>query len=183
VKEGEEAFMAQKRGSSKTGKQASSKERGGKKISPYKGEREKDLYGLLKEDHEKLKDLFSQIEEEGEMEARQDLFSQIEEELDVHMEGEEKYFYPPLEEDEEARKMVLEAYEEHHVAKTVLKELDGVSADNERWAAKVKVLSEIVDHHIEEEEGELFKLARKVLDREQAQNIAEQLKEAKARGA
>jgi len=110
---------------------------------------------------------------------KENLFSRIEEELEIHMEGEEKYLYPALEESEEAREHVLEAYEEHHVAKTVLEEAGNLDKDDERWDAKVKVLCELVDHHIEEEEGELFKIAKDVLDEDRRQEIARQFEENK----
>ena len=95
------------------------------------------------------------------------------------MEGEEKYFYPILEKHEEAKQEVLEGFEEHDVVKTMLKSFEKVSPGNDRWMAKMKVLKEIVEHHVKEEEKEMFKLARKALDKEQAQDIAESIEAAK----
>jgi hemerythrin-like domain-containing protein len=167
--------MAQKKGSSRAKKSS-----GAKRKTPSRGEEQ--LFKMLKEDHEKVKELFSQIEEDGdmEMEDREEVFSRIKDELSIHMEGEEKFFYPVLEENGEAREKVLESYEEHHVAKTVLGEFGRMSPDDEHWMAKVKVLKEIVDHHVEEEEKEVFKLAKKMLDKEQTQEIARQIEGARA---
>ncbi len=153
-----------------------------KSPSQTKSETAMSLFDLLKKDHKNVKDLFEEIQEDGEMEreAKKDLFSQIEEELEIHMEGEESFFYPALKESEDALKQVLEAYEEHHVAKTVLQEAADLDKEDERWDAKVKVLSELVDHHVEEEEGEVFKVAKKVLDKEQLQEIASQIQELKS---
>ncbi len=147
--------------------------------------KEMTFFDLLKEDHQKVLALFEQLEEDGEMEmdSREDIFSQIEEELEMHLEGEEKFFYPVLEESEDTHEKVLEAYEEHHVAKTVLGEFGELSQDDERWMAKVKVLKEIVNHHVEEEEGKVFKAARKALDKEKIQEITHQFQEQKGQSA
>lgn len=147
--------------------------------------KEMTFFDLLKEDHKKVLGLFEQLEEDGEMEmdSREDIFSQIEEELQMHLEGEEKFLYPALEESEDAREKVLESYEEHHVAKTVLGEFGNLSQDDERWMAKVKVLREIVNHHVEEEEGKIFKAARKALDKEQIQEITQHIQEQKGQSA
>ena len=138
------------------------------------------LIEMLKDDHEKVMDLFEEIEENGsEAEQAQMLFDQIQKELQVHMEGEEKFFYPALEQEEDAREQVLEAYEEHNVVKMLLKQFGKQRPGDERWMAKVKVLKEIIEHHVEEEEKEMFKMARKALEADQARAIVERLEQAK----
>jgi hemerythrin-like domain-containing protein len=72
--------------------------------------------------------------------------------------------------------MVLEAYEEHHVVKLLLAELPRVNPEDERFEAKMTVLSELVEHHVEEEEKEMFKLAQK-LGREELEELGEQMEE------
>jgi hemerythrin-like domain-containing protein len=136
------------------------------------------LYRMLKDDHDRVKELFSHVTERREQ-PREDLFDQIERELQTHMEAEENYFYPALEEAEDGREKVLEAYEEHHVAKTLLDELDGTDPEDETWMPKMKVLKEIVNHHIEEEEKEIFSMARKELSAGQVEEIGRQVKEAR----
>jgi hypothetical protein len=77
---------------------------------------------------------------------------------------EEEIFYPAVAELEtkKTEDMVPEAYEEHHVAKLVIAELPNVDPDDERFKAKITVLSELIDHHVEEEEEEMFKTAEKL---------------------
>jgi hemerythrin-like domain-containing protein len=87
--------------------------------------------------------------------------------------------YPAMEKHSEAKEKVLEAYEEHHVAKTAINEIVKVSPSNERWKAKVSVLKELIDHHIEEEEKELFKMAKKALDANEVKQITEKIQQQK----
>jgi TolA-binding protein len=142
------------------------------------------LFDLLKEDHDRVKGLFEQIEDsEDDAESREELFSQIREDLEIHMEGEETYLYPALEEHEDTKELALEAYEEHHVAKTVLSEVIELDQEDERWKAKMKVLKELIEHHIQEEEGELFKLTKKVLPKETIQEISDSIEQLKSRAA
>jgi hemerythrin superfamily protein len=123
---------------------------------------------LLKRQHKEVKTLFKQIEKaEGARERRQ-LLDQIATALEGHTMIEEEIFYPAMREVEskKAEEMVNEAFEEHHVVKLVLKELPQVDPEDERFEAKMTVLSELVEHHVEEEEGEMFKLAKKLGDDE-----------------
>jgi hemerythrin superfamily protein len=128
------------------------------------------IYQLLKDDHDHMKDLFKQIKRKKAQNTDQ-IFNEIQKELTIHMEGEEKLFYPLLEKEEPTHEKALEAWEEHHVAKTVLQEMLKMSKDDEHWHAKLSVLEELVEHHIEEEEGELFRKAKKVVAKEQAEEI------------
>lgn len=142
------------------------------------------IFEVLKQDHEKVRYLFDMIGKTGKKDiaALQKLFSQVEEELEVHMEGEERFLYTALEKHEEPREKVLESYEEHQVAKTLIGTFKSLAVDDERWSAKVSVLNEIVEHHIQEEERELFKMARKVLDRERIHEITLQFQQHKREG-
>lgn len=139
------------------------------------------IYQLLKKDHSKVKSLFKEIKgkSKGEKRPIEDVFLEIEDELTMHIEGEEKVFYSALEQDEGAREMILKSYEEHNLAKTMLKDMGSLSKDDERWSAKLSVLKEVVEHHIKEEEDEVFKLARKCLNKNQVQDIANRFEEEK----
>lgn len=132
------------------------------------------IYDLLKQDHEKIRYLFDKIGKNSRKEtaALQKLFSQLADELEIHMEGEERFFYSALEKFEESRAMVLESYEEHQVAKTLLGTFSSLAVDDERWRAKVSVLNAVIERHMQQEEEQLFKLARKALDKEQVGQIA-----------
>src|ERR1041384_525829 len=148
-----------------------------------------DALSLLKEDHEKGAGLFEQLEPTTEraVKTREDLFTKLKQELDVHAHIEETIFYPVLKQEAETRDITLEGLEEHHVIKLLLKELAGMQVDSEQWTAKLKVLQENVEHHVEEEESEMFKGAREVLSREQLEHLgarmAAEKKEQKAAAA
>ena len=139
-----------------------------------------DIFKTLKEDHEEAKDLFEELtESERDGEDREELFQELKEALELHASIEEKYLYPALESVDETRAMALESIEEHRIVKELLEELDGLDPDDEHWDAKLKVLMENVEHHVEEEEKELFKKARKVLNKEQIAEMGARAKEEK----
>jgi hypothetical protein len=110
----------------------------------------------LHSEHEKVKRLFNQIMEAGTDTQKERLFNELSRDLVPHMKGEEKYFYSALMDKMGHQEDVLEAYEEHHAARLVLNELEEMAPDSERWDAKLSVLHEMVEHHIEEEEDKIF---------------------------
>ncbi len=138
-------------------------------------------FALLKADHEKVAGILESIEETTEraVKGRSELFAQLKAELDLHAMIEEEIFYPALEETEEAREITLEAYEEHRLVKQLLTELEAEPKDTEEWTAKFTVLKENIEHHVEEEEGEMFKNARQALTEEEIETLGEQLQAAK----
>ena len=132
--------------------------------------KETNIYDLLKQDHKDVKKLFKQIIDE--QRYQDNVYSQIKKALTVHMAGEEKLFYPKLENNSETRQMILESYEEHDLGKQLINDIDMTrSSEDDRKLAKVKVLSDIIDHHVEEEEGQLFKKAKKVLSSDEVHEI------------
>ncbi len=150
------------------------------KSKPSKAKKESTFFDLLKQDHDKVRDLFEQIEEDEDGENREELFAGLQSEIQEHLQLEEKFFYPVLEQSEAAREKALESYEEHNVAKTVLGDLVGLDKEDERWDAKLKVLQEIVSHHLQEEEKNIFKLAKKVLEPDQIKQITGQIRQQKS---
>ena len=138
-------------------------------------------FNLLKSDHEKVAGILTSIEETTEraVKGRDELFARLKEELDLHAKIEEEIFYPALEESEETREVTLEAYEEHRLVKQLLAELETEPKDTEEWTAKFTVLKENIEHHVEEEEGEMFKNARKVLSEDEIETLGNRLQEAK----
>jgi hemerythrin-like domain-containing protein len=140
-----------------------------------------DAFELLKKDHKKVSGIFEKLDTTTErgVKTREELFTQLKQELDVHARIEETILYPILKEAKETEDITLEAYEEHNVVKQLLSELDALSKDDETWGAKFTVLKENVEHHVEEEEGEMFKKARKVLSQEQIEELGAQLEAAK----
>ena len=128
---------------------------------------------LLETDHAKVKKLLAEGEtttERGEK-TRTELFATLKGELIVHERIEEEIFYPALREHPKAKDIVLEAYEEHDVVDTILGELETTDVTDETWGAKFTVMKENLEHHIEEEEGDMFKDARKLLDKNQLNDL------------
>jgi hypothetical protein len=138
-------------------------------------------FQLLKEDHKKVSGIFEQLEPTTERaeKTRTQLFAQLKQELDIHAKIEESIFYPSIKQAAETREIVLEGFEEHHVIKMLLGELDSLPVDTEQWTAKLKVLKENVEHHVEEEEEEMFQKARDVLSEEQIESLGKQMEEMK----
>ncbi|MBA3796672.1 MAG: hemerythrin domain-containing protein [Chloroflexi bacterium] len=95
--------------------------------------------------------------------------------LTAHEVIEEEIFYPALKEHPKAKELVLEAYEEHHVVDQVMAEFEQTSVEDEVWGAKFTVMKENIEHHIEEEEGEMFPQARQVCDKEELRALGEQM--------
>ena len=93
----------------------------------------------------------------------------------MHEAIEEEIFYPALKEHPKAKDLVLEAYEEHNVVDMVMKEIEGVAYDDETWGAKLTVMKENVEHHIGEEEDEMFKQARQVFSKEELADLGERM--------
>ena len=139
-----------------------------------------DAFNLLKADHRKVAELFDELESAS---GKQKLtvFAQIKTELELHTHIEETIFYPALEEPKETHDLTLEAYEEHNVVKSLLKELSKARSADDEWDAKAKVLRENVEHHVEEEENELFKKASKALSRDEIETLGEQMQSEKER--
>jgi hemerythrin-like domain-containing protein len=142
---------------------------------------EKDAIALLKEDHAKVRELLSKLEE-AEGKSRQTTLKTIEQELKIHTKIEEEIFYPAFRdaaEKEEDTELYYEALEEHHVVDMVVPEIMGTEPDAEQFAAKAKVLKDLVEHHAEEEEKEMFPRARKLMDKAQLLELGQQLAQAK----
>ena len=136
-----------------------------------------DAMTLLQEDHQKVKKMLAELETTTErgVKTREDLFTKIKQELVVHEAIEEEIFYPALKNHPKTKEIALEAYEEHHVVDTVMAELEGIAYDDEQWAAKFKVMKENLEHHIEEEEGEMFKQAKQVFDDDELAQLGEHM--------
>ena len=136
---------------------------------------------LLKQDHETVAQLLEKIDQTTErgVKTREELFTRLKTELDVHSKIEETIFYPALENEEETRDITLEAFEEHRLVKQLLSELEGMAKDDEQWTARFTVLKENVEHHVEEEEGEMFPKVRKILSSGDLETLGARLEQAK----
>ena len=138
---------------------------------------------LLKNDHDEVKELFKQYEKAGDnaLAKKLALFEQIRDALTVHMDIEETIFYPAVKavRDEKVKDEVREADEEHHVVKILLGELGKMNLSDEQFDAKLTVLKENVEHHVEEEEGELLPDAKKRLSSELLEQLGDEMEERK----
>ena len=141
-----------------------------------------DALTLLKDDHQKMRKLLDELESTTErgVKTREELFARIKGELTVHEIIEEEIFYPALKEHPKAKDIVLEGYEEHHVVDTVMAELEDLPVDDETWGAKAKVMKENVEHHMEEEEGEMFQNARQVFDTDELEELGSEMEQRKS---
>ena len=137
---------------------------------------------MLKRDHDTLKGLLRELETTTErgVKTRTELFARIKQELTVHEAIEEEIFYPTLKQHPRAREIVLEGYEEHGVVDTLMSELEALPVDDETWGAKAKVMIENIEHHIEEEEGDMFAKARQVFDAQELDELGDAMAERKA---
>jgi len=131
---------------------------------------------LLKADHKVVDALFQKVEatEESEHPA---IFEQIKAELDVHAHIEEVIFYPKLiaEGKEDLVDIVKEGIEEHHQVKIFLREIASLADESEKFEAKLTVLIEDVQHHVMEEEGEMFKMVEEQFEAEVLEELGEEM--------
>jgi hemerythrin-like domain-containing protein len=131
------------------------------------------IYDILSTEHKQVADLLQQALRDGSKET----FFKVKAKTDPHLAGEEKLFYPVLEQKEELRDLVSHAYEEHNQIKSISSELESMDAGNQNWTSKVNELNEAVNHHVQEEENKVFPAAQKVLSQDKAQQIAQQYQE------
>lgn len=136
---------------------------------------------MLKKQHREVKTLFREAKKASPA-KRRGVMDDIVEKLRTHMMIEEDVFYPAVREigTKKTEEIIPEAYEEHHVVRLVIDELPDVDPEDEQFEAKMTVLDELIDHHVEEEEKEMFKIADK-LGAERLTELAEEM-EARATG-
>lgn len=134
---------------------------------------------LLKADHAAVKKLFAQEERATKQsdDKKQSIFDQINDALTVHATIEEEIFYPAVKKarEEHLKDEVREAYEEHQQIKNLLAKIANISPDDESWDMKIKVLKEDVEHHVKEEESEMFPDARKFLGEKRLNELGAEL--------
>ena len=139
-----------------------------------RGASKPDAIEILEREHRRFEAILKQGEETTERAraTRRELLASLTADLDAHELMEEKVLYPALQAHPQARAVVLEGFEEHHVADLIVKELREVATNDEAWGAKFKVLKESIQHHIEEEEKNMFRLARGIFSREELRLLA-----------
>jgi len=134
-----------------------------------------DAIALLKSQHRAVEKLFSRFEKASGA-AKRRIFEEIADSLAVHAAIEEHQFYPAVKA-KRTEDILLESLEEHLGIKRVIADLLKLDASDETFDAKVKVLQEQVEHHVEEEESELFPKVGKVLDRDELRDLAKTMQQ------
>jgi hemerythrin superfamily protein len=127
------------------------------------GAQKQDAIAMLMADHKKVKKLFSdfdKLKEEGNDEDKSAIVEQICNELKIHTELEEKIFYPAVRKAIDDPDLMDEALVEHAGAKDLIAQLEDASPDDDLYDAKVTVLGEQINHHVKEEEGQMFPKAK-----------------------
>jgi hemerythrin superfamily protein len=131
---------------------------------------------VLKQDHDKVKQLFQRFESSDDESLHRRLFEEIKTELQIHSHIEEAVFYPVVEEkDDELNEMVQEAYDEHAEVNDLLVEIEDLNREGSDLRSKVIELKDIVEHHVQEEENEMFPKVRQAMGEEELSRMGEEL--------
>ena len=141
-----------------------------------------DALTLLKHDHDKVKGMLDKLDDTTERAevTRTEGLAKLKQELTVHEAIEEEILYPALIEFAKTKDITLEAFEEHHVVDMIMAELEQTPVEDETWAAKLTVMKENLEHHIEEEEDDMFKKARQVMDEAELEELGDRMSARKA---
>ncbi len=141
-----------------------------------------DAIKLLEDDHKIVRKLLAQLDKATTVSRRKELLKKIEKEIKIHTKIEEKIFYPAFSEAAKTKqdnKMFFEAHEEHHLADLVLAAAKKTKVESDQFAAKAKVLKDLIEHHAEEEETEMFPRAKKLLSKDELLALGERLHQEK----
>jgi hypothetical protein len=154
----------------------------GRKLAQQNGEVPMNALILLENDHKDIKKLLKQGDDTTERarKTRATLLHEIGVRLTAHERIEEEIFYPALREHPKAKDIVLEGYQEHHVVDLIMAELKDLDESDETWGAKFAVMKENIEHHIEEEEGEMFTKARQAFSAEELRELGDRMEQMKA---
>ena len=137
-----------------------------------------DCLEFLKDQHDEAKKLFKRLDKAEGADAAK-IWSELSEKLSMHETLEEKLLYPELKKAETTEEMVLEAYQEHHVMDLLIGEINKLKPSDEAFHPKATVLQENTEHHIEEEESDLFPKVRKIWDADKRAKVGQQMAEMK----
>jgi len=139
-----------------------------------------DIFEAIRADHGRCRGLMEQMESASPRgKTRERLSAKLTDELTRHAEAEEAVFFPTVLDEKDTRDLALEAIEEHRVLVTILQDLEETACDDERWLAKLTVLRELFEHHVEEEEEEIFDEAQDLLTDDQADDMGKEFLQVK----
>lgn len=122
------------------------------------------IFEALRKDHDIQRDLLDKlVKTTGDSKERDELFKKVKQELKIHEDGEERFFYIPLIDDDLTQEQARHAIAEHHEIDEILEELEAMDYDSSGWLKVAKKLKEEVEHHLDDEEHTIFQMAGKVL--------------------
>ena len=135
------------------------------------------IYTLIKKEHDEMRDLLARIEALGphENDARDNLFNLLKEKVILHSKAEEKAFYNPLKRFNDLKDEIEHGKEEHEEAEELLKELTDTSLGGTAWMQKFRSLKASLEHHMAEEEREIFPDAKEVLTKEREERMEQEM--------
>ena len=136
---------------------------------------------LLTGDHEKVKQLFQQAQQIQDNQQKKEMFDRIDMELAIHADIEETIFYPALEEHDQFKEMVREARQEHENVEQLLLEIEDLATEDTDFSSQLAELEETVEHHVAEEEGEMFPKIREIFDERTLEGLGKKLESAKGK--
>ncbi len=138
-----------------------------------------DIYTYLKKDHKVVMDLFDAILATKSMDKRKSLFEELSNELLLHAETEDATFYEALRNHPETTDLIEDAEEEHEEAKDYIEKLSRLSIESEKWMEQFGEFKHAINHHVTEEEEEMFEEAKKILSADEAKQLAADMDEMK----
>ncbi|MHB8174069.1 MAG: hemerythrin domain-containing protein [Nitrospirota bacterium] len=136
------------------------------------------MFELLMQDHREVSRMINQMQNMS-GQKREKLLSQCTDVLEMHMQIEEDYLYPILEDIDETKDIIRDSYEEHKMVQKQLKELGKLDVDDQKWDTRLQAMKENFDHHAQQEETVLFKQTPKLLSREELDDLNYQIIEEK----
>jgi len=140
------------------------------------------MFELLKQDHREVSQMITELKKLS-GQKREKLFQKLSDALQDHMTLEEDSLYPALEDIDETKDLIEDAYEEHKTVQKQLKELDKIPFGDKKWDSTLNSMEEKIEHHVQEEESKLFKIAPKVLSTEELEDLNDQIVSEKERKA
>ncbi|WP_422084228.1 hemerythrin domain-containing protein [Ulvibacterium sp.] len=132
-----------------------------------------DIFKTLRKDHDKQRDLLDKlVNTSGDTKRRKETFESLKRELEVHADAEERYFYKPLIDSDKTQDKARHGIAEHHEIDELLEELEQTEFSSPAWLKIAKDLKERVEHHLDEEEHQVFQMAGKVLSASQKESLS-----------
>lgn len=144
-------------------------------------EKQQTILQLIDTDHREIEQIFDDIEEVDDADQLYELFNQLYKETNLHSQAEELVFYPALREYEDTEDIIEEAESEHEEAEVILEQMKALSPDSEEFVEKIGELREAIMHHLEEEEDEVFAIARDCMDDAQLIQLGQEFQSVKAK--